>query len=493
MPLAILLKGKKGIPMIDFLASLHEPSMNIYQILSIFIAICGITTIPYCIIGFFTTRKFKPAKNLHKYAVLIPARNEEYVISNLIDSIHKQDYPSELITIFVVADNCTDKTAEIARQNGAICYERFNDTDKTKGFALQFLFEHIEEDYGIDSFEGYFIFDADNLLKEDYISRMNDSFDAGEKIITSYRATKNFTESWIASTYALHWLSSIRTRHRARSVLRLATNIQGTGFLFSNEIVKNGWKYTSLTEDRALTADCVVQGYEISYNNDAIFYDEQPVSLKIALRQRLRWSKGHLMAFAESGWELFKNIFIDKTTRKLPEDKWYHVAFRSLRHRFMSFDTFCQLCPKHLINIFKWIICQLILYPFVCYKLGMNTVGLFYNSTVLGRIFTYLFGDIMIKLDPGLRTYFMCIGLVIWFKLWRRACLYIQNIFGAVYLFIVERKRIMKISIWKKILYCITWPTFAIIGRYTQYIAGFVKVRWKSIPHRSKVTIDDLK
>ena len=87
---------------------------------------------------------------------------------------------------------------------------------------------------------------------------MNDSFDAGEKIITSYRATKNFSENWIASTYALHWLRSIRTRHRARSFLHLATNIQGTGFLFASEIVKDGWKYTSLTEDRALTADCVV-------------------------------------------------------------------------------------------------------------------------------------------------------------------------------------------------------------------------------------------
>ncbi len=479
--------------MIDTLINLYEPSMEIYKLLAAFLSLCVIVEVPYSIIGFFTTRKFKPAKNLHKYAVLIAARNEEAVISNLIDSIHKQDYPKELVTIFVVADNCTDKTAQIARDNGAICYERFNDTDKTKGFALQFLLENIRKDYGIESFEGYFIFDADNLLKEDYISRMNDSFDAGEKIITSYRATKNFTESWIASTYALHWISSIRTRHRARSVLRLATNIQGTGFLFANEIVKDGWKYTSLTEDRALTADCVVQGYEISYNNDAIFYDEQPVNLKIAIRQRIRWAKGHLQAFVESGPGLFKNIFIDRTTVKAPEENYLQFLWRSIRHRFMSFDTFGQLCPKHIINIAKWIVCQLILYPFVCYKLGMETIGLFYNSTVLGQVLTYIFGDIMISLDPGLQTYFMCMGLVLWLNLWRRICLYLQNIFGAVYLFIVERKRIMKISIWKKILYCFTWPTFSIIGRYAQYFALFMKVTWKPIPHESKVKIEDLK
>ena len=140
--------------------------------------------------GIFFTRKFKKAKNYHKYAILVAARNEEAVIGNLVDSIRKQDYPAELVDIFVVADNCTDNTAEAARQYGAVCYERNDPTKRTKGYALQFLVENIRKDYGIESYEGYFIFDADNLLKHDYISHMNDSFDAGEKIITSYRNTK---------------------------------------------------------------------------------------------------------------------------------------------------------------------------------------------------------------------------------------------------------------------------------------------------------------
>ena len=281
-------------------------------VIAVTLKVLNVHHVIYEILGFFFTRKFEKAKKNHKYAIVIPARNEENVIGNLIDSIKKQDYPSELLTIFVVADNCTDNTAKIARELGAICYEHNNPDERTKGFGLRYLFDRIAEDYGVESFEGYFIFDSDNLLKKDYITRMNESFDAGEKIITSYRATKNFTESWISSTYALHWLRSIRSNHRARALLRLATNIQGTGFLFASEIVKNGWKYTSLTEDRALTADCVVEGYEISYNHDAIFYDEQPTSIKVALRQRTRWSKGHLQAFRESGFGLFKNIFIDE-------------------------------------------------------------------------------------------------------------------------------------------------------------------------------------
>jgi cellulose synthase/poly-beta-1,6-N-acetylglucosamine synthase-like glycosyltransferase len=204
---------------------------NVYNIIGKILVIMMAYKTLYWLIGVFFTRKFKPAKNKHKYAILIAARNEKNVIGNLLDSINKQDYPKELITTFVVADNCTDNTAEIARKHGAICYERFDNEHKTKGFALQYLLEKIGEDYGRMSFEGYFIFDADNLLNGNYISKMNDAFDSGEKIITSYRNTKNFDENWIASTYAIHWIRSIRCNHRARSVLRLATNIQGGSIL----------------------------------------------------------------------------------------------------------------------------------------------------------------------------------------------------------------------------------------------------------------------
>ena len=229
----------------QIISNFYPIGLKINTIIGTILSIIVLHKAFYFVIGMFFTRKFKPAKKKHKYGICIAARNEEKVIGNLIDSINKQDYPKNLYKIFVVADNCTDNTAKIAREKGAICYERNDSEHRTKGYALQFLFKKIDKDYKVDSFEGYFIFDADNLLKSNYISKMNDAFDEGCKIITSYRNTKNFDENWVSSTYALHWIRSIRTNHRARSVLRLATNIQGTGFLFSNEIVKNGWKYTA--------------------------------------------------------------------------------------------------------------------------------------------------------------------------------------------------------------------------------------------------------
>ena len=457
------------------------------------------------IAGIFTKKKYPESNVFNRYGCIIPARNEENTVADLITSIRKTKYPQDKLDIFVIAHNCTDNTAKIAREHGAICYERFDDAHRTKGYALEFLFDRIEEDYGRMSFEGYFIFDADNLLKSDYITKMNDAFDSGEKIITSYRNTKNFDENWIASTYALHWIRSIRYNHRARSVLRLATNIQGTGFLFTNEIVKNGWHYTSLTEDRALTADAVAQGYQITYQNDAMFYDEQPISLKVALRQRTRWAKGHLQAFVESGPYLFINVFLGKwyvrtkwgenSVNKKRKSKTFKEfilnIIENIRHRFASYDTLMQLTPFNIFNIARWLIVIVVMYGCYCYNVGVLDVNIFGGGTYLAQALRHFF-TIKVTMNPGINALFAGMLLSIWLRILFRLGMYIENMAKAVYLFIVEHKNIKKMSIWKKMLYTFTWPTFDIIGRYAMYAALFMHVEWKPIPHESKITIDDI-
>lgn len=465
---------------------------KIYIISGIIIASLVSYRMIYLIIGIFFTRKFKEAKKKHKYAILIAARNEEKVIGNLLSSINKQDYPKDNITVFVVADNCNDNTAKISRNNGAICYERFNDKDKTKGFALQFLLNKIEEDYGRLSFEGYFIFDADNLLNKDYISKMNDAFDSGEKIITSYRNTKNFDENWIASNYALHWLRSIRNDHRARSVLRLATNIQGTGFLFASEIVKDGWKFTSLTEDRALSADSVVKGYSITYNDEAEFFDEQPTNLRIALRQRLRWSKGHLLAYVETAPSLIKNIIFGRKyiVNKTPVIN--NKFLESIRHRFASFDMLMHQTPFLVFNLFFWLFFSALLYVIYSYSNGVSNTSLVFETSLIGRLLTNIFKDIYFNFDPGIEAMFASLIIVLILRLLFRIETYLLSFIMPIYIFIIERKRIKKITFIKKIKYILTWPIFDLIGIYTSYIALFVKVTWKPIPHTSEVTIEDI-
>lgn len=488
------------------IGSIYNKTNGVLKIILMVIELWGFYHVFYRIFGFFYTRKFKPTQNKHKYAICIAARNEEPVIGNLLASIKNQDYPSENLTVFVVADNCTDKTAQVAREMGAICYERFDDVHKTKGFALQFLFKNIAKDYGIDSFEGYFIFDADNLLNRDYITRMNEAFDAGEKIITSYRNTKNFDENWIASTYAIHWLRSIRYSHRVRSVLRTATNIQGTGFLFAHELVKNGWNYTSLTEDRAFTADAVAQGYPISYCDAAIFYDEQPTNLKVALRQRLRWSKGHLMAFTETGPQLFKNFIMGPRYKKAskPEKKnvqyhckprpetWHKRLIEQIRFRWASYDTFVQLFPTGVINFFAWLIVFTFIFGCSKYATGVTNEYILNEITLFGVTLQTPFSGISINISRGFDAMFAAIFISVIQRAVSKLVSYIQAFVTPLYLFFTERKRIVPIPWYKKLLYTITWPIFDIIGRWTSYVAVFKKVEWKPIPHTSTVTIEQI-
>ena len=483
---------------IRFFGSIYPYAKSINDVIGKVLPAMSYYLTAYFIIGLFFTRKFKPAKNNHKYGICIAARNEEKVIGNLLDSIHKQDYPSELLTIFVVADNCTDKTAEIARSKGAIVYERFDDKHKTKGYALEFLFDRIEEDYKRRSFEAFFIFDADNLLKPNYITKMNDAFDSGEKLVTSYRNIKNIDENWITMSFAVHWLRTIRRYHRPRSFLRLATNLQGTGYMFDSSVVDNGWHYTSLTEDRGLTADAVAQGYRISYQNEAIFYDEQTPNWKVAYNQKLRWSKGLLINFGESGFKLFRNVFFGKKFTKIKWNKeekkypWYKKIGISIKDRYINYDTFMHLLPGTVINLFRWLLVTLFLKSCYAYTHSLGTYNLFAGSFLLAKIINK-FVHISIVMPTGYKGIYVTLLIGIWLRLFYRIGMYLKKITEPWYILFLERKRIKKLSIKKVFLSSLLFPIFDIVGRYTTYIGLFKKIEWKPVPHNSKITIDDLK
>ena len=162
-----------------------------------------------------------PRSRPPRRAIITPsssARNEAAVIGDLLASLRAQTYPRELLTVYVLADNCTDDTARIAREGGAVVYERFNRQQVGKGYALQTLLTHIARDVPA-GYDGYFVFDADNLLSPDYIEQMNRTFSAGHDIITSYRASKNYGDNWISAGYALWFLRESRYLNHARSLL----------------------------------------------------------------------------------------------------------------------------------------------------------------------------------------------------------------------------------------------------------------------------------
>lgn len=229
----------------------------------------------------------------NRFMAIIPAHNEESVIANLIDSLKKQNYPKELLDIYVIADNCTDKTAEIAKKSGAIVLERFDEENKTKGHALKwFLNKKIEEDAPYDAF---CVFDADNIAHENFIKNMNKKLCQGEDVVQGYRDIKNPTDSWISAGYAIFYWTMNRFYHLARYNLGLSPLINGTGFMVKFDVVKpTGWDTKTLTEDIEFSLKRIIAGKKLGWATDAIVYDEQPVGFKQSWSQRSRWTVGHM-------------------------------------------------------------------------------------------------------------------------------------------------------------------------------------------------------
>ena len=229
----------------------------------------------------------------HKFMALIPAHNEAAVIGNLVESLKKQNYPQELLDIYVVADNCTDNTAEIAREAGAIVYERFDSKNKTKGYAMKWFLNEIKEQ---DSeYDAMCVFDADNVVMSDFIVNMNKKLCQGEEVVQGYRDIKNPTDSWVSAGYALFYWTMHRFYHLARYNLGLSPLLNGTGFMVKYDIIRNeGWNTKTLTEDIEFSLINISKGRRIGWSTDAIVYDEQPVKYDQSWSQRMRWSVGHI-------------------------------------------------------------------------------------------------------------------------------------------------------------------------------------------------------
>lgn len=268
------------------------------------------------VVSFCSLIKLKDKKLLieknHKFMAVIPAHNEEAVIKNLVDSLQEQDYPRELYDIYVIADNCNDNTAQIAKDAGAIVLKRFDEEHKTKGFALNwFLQQKIEEDADYDAL---CVFDADNIVDKNFLKNMNKKLCQGEEVVQGYRDIKNPTDSWISSGYAIFYWMMHRFYHLARYNLGLSPLLNGTGFMVKFDLLKpDGWQTETLTEDIEYSLINIAEGRKLGWAVDAIVYDEQPTTFKASWSQRSRWSVGHLQCMKRYTKDLAKGVKENKT------------------------------------------------------------------------------------------------------------------------------------------------------------------------------------
>ena len=389
------------------------------------------------------TRKPKQlvAKKNHKFAVVISARNESAVIGQLIHSIKVQNYPSELIDVFVIADNCTDNTADVAREAGATVFPRFNSEQVGKGYALDYGFNVILSQYADRGYEAYFVFDADNVLDVNYFREMNKTFDNGAVASTSYRNSKNYDNNWISAGYAVWFLREAKFLNQARLTLNTSCAISGTGFFISAKVIERngGWKWHLLTEDIEFSANSILEGERISYTPTAILYDEQPITFRDSWNQRFRWAKGFYQVFWHYGARLAKGIVTN------PKGS-----------RFACYDMLMTIAPGMLLTIISVTFNAIII---ALAAAGMMSTGVMVASSVSSICFC-------------LMNY-----LVFMFM------------FGVLTTF-VEWDSIHSTTA-KKIRYMFTFPFFMLTYVPIALVALVKKCNWKPIKHSINVDVQE--
>lgn len=385
--------------------------------------------------------KLPEAKKNHRYAFFIAAHNEESVIANLVRSIKAQDYPSELIDTFVVADACTDNTAEEARRAGAIVYERNDLARKGKSWVLDYGFARILEEYP-GKYEAFFVFDADNLLSPTYVTEMNKVFDQGYLVATSYRNSKNFDSSWISSAYALWFLREAKFLNNSRMLCGTGCAISGSGWMVSSRIIQgmNGWDFHTLTEDIQFSTFCAANGIRIAYA-PAEFYDEQPIDLKSSWTQRMRWTKGFYQVFFSYVGDLFHGVG---------------------KKRFGSYDMLMTIAPGNILTLVS---------AFV------NTVYLVIGGLSHGFLATQN------ELSMAVGSLMMTFG-----------SMYVTFFVLAVITTISERKHIIcrKERRWRIITNLFTFPLFMMTYIPICIAALFKKVEWVPTKHTVSISMDQI-
>lgn len=239
-----------------------------------------------------------------RFAVLVAARNEEAVIAGLVESLLAQDYPRDLFDIIVLPNNCTDNTALAAEKAGAVVLECTAPT-RSKGEVLDHVLARVfrwEKKY-----DAICVFDADNLVHPQFLSRMNDAWQAGARVAQGYRDSKNPTDTPISGCYSIYYWMIDRFYSQARANLGLNAIINGSGFMVSMELLREmgGWKTATITEDIEFSALCALRSRRIWWVPEAVTFDEQPLTFAQSWKQRKRWSTGMIQCMERYAAPLF--------------------------------------------------------------------------------------------------------------------------------------------------------------------------------------------
>ena len=331
--------------------------------------VCLLYGLYYFFTGFFAFKKTGTPKKQApktKFAILIAARNEAEVLPDLIKSLKNQKYPENLFDIFVIVNNCTDNTEEVAKKSGAKTL-LVDVPVKTKGEVLVWTKNKLKK----TDYDAYVVFDADNIVNKNFLARMNDVYLAGHNAAQGFRDSKNISDNWISSSYSIFYYLQNFFFNKSRMVMNLSASINGTGFMVKKDFFEKHFNPKSLTEDVEFTALCTLINEKIYFAEEAITYDEHTTSFKDSWKQRKRWSKGMLQCL-----KLYKKVLISN-------------LFKS--KNLSCLDLFFNFCAPIVQVVSAVLAIVLMIFRLVGIEL-YDIFSYMYAYTIVFFLVTYLFG-----------------------------------------------------------------------------------------------------
>lgn len=237
----------------------------------------------------------------HRIAFTIFACNESEVIRGTVESIKKAMRGSD--ALFVVADNCSDNTAQIAADSGARVFPRMNDRIKGKGAAIRWFTQmHWDQ---LKEFDEIVILDADSILPLDFIETLepylNDDFQVGQ----CFLQPENYTSSPVSIVIALSELLEQSVFDQIRANFGFSVRLRGTGMVFRPRLLLDLCKNIDTeVEDIVFSLLLAEKKIIVKHLSLVNVFDPKPIAVADASKQRARWFRGQNAAL----WKFRKDV-----------------------------------------------------------------------------------------------------------------------------------------------------------------------------------------
>lgn len=256
---------------------------------------------------FFRKKVAMPAEPF-KIAVVVPSHNEELNIGVTVRSLLQCRYPGEHYQVMVIADNCSDQTAAVARAAGARVFTRVDPDNRGKGQALDWFFQSQIEAYR--PFAALALIDADTLVDENFLTQIAASLSHPEvKVVQGFYGASNPQENWRTALVAAALCLFHHLRPAGRNRIGGSAGLKGNGMGFRREVIeKYGWPAHSIVEDLEFSVLLLLDEVLVHYNPDAMVFGEMASQRQQADTQRQRWESGRWQILRNYGGRLFLSL-----------------------------------------------------------------------------------------------------------------------------------------------------------------------------------------